>query len=74
MAIRWLNKLILSSLPGTFATDGLDILRAICRPHYGATALKVKIQQATGRVTGLHQHPIAIAIECGQSQSTSTRT
>ena len=40
-------KLILSSLPDTFAADGLDILRAICRPHYGATALKVKIEQAT---------------------------
>ena len=40
-------KLILSSLPGKFAADGLDILRAICRPHYGATALKVKIEQAT---------------------------
>ena len=40
-------KLILSSLPDTFAADGLDILRAICRPHYGATALKIKIAQAT---------------------------
>ena len=40
-------KLILSSLPDTFAADGLDILRAICRPHYGATALKVKIEEAT---------------------------
>ena len=30
-----------------FAVDGLDILRAICRPHYGATALKVKIELAT---------------------------
>jgi hypothetical protein len=40
-------KLILSSLPDTFTADGLDILRAICRPHYGATALKVKIEQAT---------------------------
>ena len=27
--------LILSSLPDTFTADGLDILRAICRPHYG---------------------------------------
>jgi hypothetical protein len=39
--------LILSSLPDTFTADGLDILRAICRPHYGAAALKVKIEQAT---------------------------
>ena len=40
-------KLILSSLPDTFTADGLDILRAICRPHYGTAALKVKIEQAT---------------------------
>ena len=40
-------KLILSSLPDKIAADGLDILRAVCRPHYGATALKVKIAQAT---------------------------
>ena len=40
-------KLILSSLPDQFAADGLDILRAVCRPHYGATALKVKIELAT---------------------------
>ena len=40
-------KLALSSLPDKFAADGLDILRAICKPHYGTTALKVKIEQAT---------------------------
>ena len=40
-------KLILSSLLDQFVADGLDILRAVCRPHYGATALKVKIELAT---------------------------
>ena len=44
-----MGQIIVSQFPDSFASDGLDILRAVCRPHYmyGPTALKLKLQQAT---------------------------
>ena len=38
------------------AADGLDILLAICKPHYGATAIKAQIQAATDLC--LHHIPV----------------
>ena len=35
--------LISASLPNMIAADGLGILLAICKPHYGATAIKAQI-------------------------------
>ena len=32
-----MGQLIVSQLPDSLASDGLDILRAECRPHYGPT-------------------------------------
>ena len=48
--------LISASLPNMIAADGLDILLAICKPHYGAIAIKAQIQKATDLC--LYQIPV----------------
>jgi hypothetical protein len=48
--------LVSASLPNMIAADGLDILLAICKPHYGAIAIKAQIQKATDLC--LHQIPV----------------
>ena len=48
--------LVSASLPNMIAADGLDILLAICKPHYGATAFKAQIQAATDLC--LHHIPV----------------
>ena len=48
--------LVSASLPNMIAADGLDILLAICKPHYGAIAVKAQIQTATDLC--LHHIPV----------------
>ena len=48
--------LVSASLPNMIAADGLDILLAICKPHYGAIAIKAQIQAATDLC--LHHIPV----------------
>ena len=48
--------LVSASLPNMIATDGLGILLAICKPHYGVIAIKAQIQAATDLC--LHNIPV----------------
>jgi len=48
--------LVSASLSNMIAADGLGILLAICKPHYGAIAIKAQIQKATDLC--LHNIPV----------------
>ena len=48
--------LVSASIPNMIAADGLDILLAICKPHYGIIAIKAQIQTATDLC--LHHIPV----------------
>jgi hypothetical protein len=63
--------LVSASLPNMIAADGLDILLAICKPHYGAIAIKAQIQKATDLC--LHQIPIPVPATA-RTQQSPTRT
>ncbi len=43
--------LLSASLPNMIVANGLGIILAICKPHYGVTAIKVPLQKC------YHRHP-----------------